>query len=148
MWAFPDRHSATMSEEETVESGKAFLVGTKKDLMEVKRTSVIVDDRVLLVIHHQGVFYAMDQHCYREYFLYWNFSTGWCASCFFFCMFICLFLEFSLTKRKDDWIGWMLYNMLYCVHISLCISNLVAPWRILCFSLNLTRLECQLGLRG
>ncbi|XP_060790970.1 Rieske domain-containing protein [Neoarius graeffei] len=54
-----------MSQEETVESGSLFLVGNKKDLIEAKRTSVTVGDRVVAVIHHQGVFYAMDQHCYH-----------------------------------------------------------------------------------
>lgn len=55
-----------MSEEETVESGISHLVGKKKDLIEAKRTSITVGDRVLLIIYHQEVFYAMDQHCYRE----------------------------------------------------------------------------------
>ncbi|XP_053095973.1 Rieske domain-containing protein [Pangasianodon hypophthalmus] len=54
-----------MSEEATVESGRSFLVGNKKDLIEAKRTSVTLGDRVVVVIHHQGVFYAMDQHCYH-----------------------------------------------------------------------------------
>ncbi|KAI5091462.1 Rieske domain-containing protein, partial [Silurus meridionalis] len=54
-----------MSKEETVESGKPFLVGNKKDLIETKRTSITVGERVLLIIHHEGVFYALDQHCYH-----------------------------------------------------------------------------------
>ncbi|XP_053504627.1 Rieske domain-containing protein isoform X2 [Ictalurus furcatus] len=50
-----------MSEEETV----PFLVANKKELIEAKRTSITVGDRVIVVIHHQGVFYAMDAHCYH-----------------------------------------------------------------------------------
>lgn len=55
-----------MSEEETVDSGSLHLVGKKKDLVEAKNTSITVGARVLLVIHHKGDFYALDQHCYRE----------------------------------------------------------------------------------
>ncbi|XP_060747772.1 Rieske domain-containing protein [Tachysurus vachellii] len=60
-----NRLSATMSEKEPADSGKSCLVGKKENLIEAKRTSVTVGDRVVVVIYHQGVFYAMDQHCYH-----------------------------------------------------------------------------------
>ncbi|KAF5893981.1 Rieske domain-containing protein-like, partial [Clarias magur] len=54
-----------MSKEETAESCKSFLVGTKKDLVDAKRTSFTVEDRNLAIFYHQGVFYALDQQCYH-----------------------------------------------------------------------------------
>ncbi|TSK72109.1 Rieske domain-containing protein [Bagarius yarrelli] len=54
-----------MSEKDPFESGKSFLVGKKEELAESKRTSIMVADRFVVIIYHQGVFYAMDQHCYH-----------------------------------------------------------------------------------
>ncbi|XP_062867450.1 Rieske domain-containing protein [Trichomycterus rosablanca] len=54
-----------MTPVETGEPGSSFLVGKKKDLIQAKRTNITVGERDILVIHHQGVFYAMDQHCYH-----------------------------------------------------------------------------------
>lgn len=66
MWTLPNRLSAAMSEKIPVGAGKSCLVGKKEDLIKAKRTSVSIADRFVVVIYHQGVFYAMDQHCYRK----------------------------------------------------------------------------------
>ncbi|XP_076851009.1 Rieske domain-containing protein [Brachyhypopomus gauderio] len=55
----------TMTTEETGGSVESFLVGKEKDLVQAKRTTITVGDRDILVIYHQGTFYAMDHHCYH-----------------------------------------------------------------------------------
>lgn len=86
-----------MSKEETAESCKSFLVGTKKDLIEAKRTSFTVDDRNLAIFYHQGVFYALDQQCYREYFLFWNLFS--------------LYSKFPLADMRHDLYSYSLSEM-------------------------------------
>ncbi|XP_010879143.1 Rieske domain-containing protein [Esox lucius] len=41
------------------------LVGRKEDLIKAKRSFRTLEGRDVLVIHHQGTFYAMDFHCYH-----------------------------------------------------------------------------------
>lgn len=124
MWDLINRRSATMSEKEPADSGKSCLVGKKEDLIEAKRASVTVGDRVVVVIYHQGVFYAMDQHCYRkenETLCVCVFFTGRCASSSIF-IFSPLFLKFSSTKisKTKEWFEGFT-ALLYCVYISLCL---------------------------
>uniref|UniRef100_A0A4W4G422 Rieske domain-containing protein n=1 Tax=Electrophorus electricus TaxID=8005 RepID=A0A4W4G422_ELEEL len=54
-----------MATEKMEESVKRFFVGKEKDLIQAKRKNITVGDRDLLIIYHQGMFYAMDQHCYH-----------------------------------------------------------------------------------
>ena len=42
-------------------------MGKKDELIEAKRTFRTLDGRDILIIHHQGAFFAMDSYCYREY---------------------------------------------------------------------------------
>lgn len=45
--------------------GEAHLVGTREELIEAKRSFRTLAGRDVLVIYHQGTFYAMDFHCYH-----------------------------------------------------------------------------------
>ncbi|XP_022532319.1 Rieske domain-containing protein isoform X2 [Astyanax mexicanus] len=54
-----------MATEENGDSSRCFLVGKKTDIIEAKRINLTVGDRDIIVIHHQGTFYSMDQHCYH-----------------------------------------------------------------------------------
>lgn len=54
-----------MEEEEQPRTGRYF-VGKKDELIKAKRTVATVGGRDILVIHHQGVFYALDCYCYRK----------------------------------------------------------------------------------
>ncbi|CAL1608590.1 unnamed protein product [Knipowitschia caucasica] len=40
-------------------------VGELEDLISAKRTVVTVEGRDILIIHHQGEFYAIDTYCYH-----------------------------------------------------------------------------------
>ncbi|KAL0977786.1 hypothetical protein UPYG_G00161170 [Umbra pygmaea] len=40
-------------------------VGRKEDLIKDKRSFRTVEGRDILVLHHQGIFYALDFHCYH-----------------------------------------------------------------------------------
>lgn len=42
-------------------------MGKKDELIEAKRSFRTLEGRDILIIHHQGVFYALDSYCYREY---------------------------------------------------------------------------------
>lgn len=42
-------------------------VGKKDELVKAKHTVVTAGGRDILVIHHRGVFYALDCYCYRKY---------------------------------------------------------------------------------
>lgn len=44
-------------------------VGRKDELIEAKRSFRTIEGRDVLIIHHQGVFYAIDCYCYREYWI-------------------------------------------------------------------------------
>lgn len=48
-------------------AGGPQFVGKKDELIEVKRSFRTINGRDILVIHHQGVFYALDSYCYRKY---------------------------------------------------------------------------------
>ncbi|CAG01403.1 unnamed protein product, partial [Tetraodon nigroviridis] len=53
--------------EEGGQPGKGpHLVGKKDDLIKAKNTVVTAGGRDLLVVHHQGVFYALDCYCYHS----------------------------------------------------------------------------------
>ncbi|CAL8338048.1 unnamed protein product [Lota lota] len=45
--------------------GEAHFVGTREELIEAKRSVRTLAGRDVLVIYHQGTFYAMDSHCYH-----------------------------------------------------------------------------------
>lgn len=47
-------------------AGGPHFVGKKDELIEAKRSFRTLGDRDVLIIHHQGVLYAMDSYCYRE----------------------------------------------------------------------------------
>ncbi len=55
-----------MEDKEQPKGGPHF-VGKKDELIEAKRSFRTIEGRDVLIIHHQGVFYAMDSYCYREY---------------------------------------------------------------------------------
>lgn len=55
-----------MQEKEQPTGGPHF-VGKKDELIEAKRSFRTVEGRDILIIHHQGAFYAIDSYCYREY---------------------------------------------------------------------------------
>ncbi|XP_077386311.1 Rieske domain-containing protein [Festucalex cinctus] len=42
-----------------------YFVGKKEDLMKAKRTFKTLEDRDVLIIYHQGGFYALDYYCYH-----------------------------------------------------------------------------------
>ncbi|KAM6980661.1 Rieske domain-containing protein [Aplochiton taeniatus] len=45
--------------------GGPHLVGRREDLIEAKRSFRTLEGKDILVIYHQGVFYALDFHCYH-----------------------------------------------------------------------------------
>ncbi|XP_005918722.1 Rieske domain-containing protein [Haplochromis burtoni] len=53
-----------MEENEQSARGLHF-VGKKDELIEAKRSFRSIEDRDILIIYHQGVFYAMDSYCYH-----------------------------------------------------------------------------------
>ncbi|XP_006784629.1 Rieske domain-containing protein [Neolamprologus brichardi] len=53
-----------MEENEQSARGLHFM-GQKDELIEAKRSFRTIDDRDILIIYHQGVFYAMDSYCYH-----------------------------------------------------------------------------------
>lgn len=55
-----------MEGKEQPEGGPHF-VGKKDELIEAKRSFRTFEGRDVLVIYHEGVFYAMDSYCYREH---------------------------------------------------------------------------------
>lgn len=48
-------------------SGGSYFVGKREELIAAKRSCRKIDDRDILVIHHQDAFYAIDSYCYREF---------------------------------------------------------------------------------
>lgn len=48
-------------------AGGFHLVGKKDELIEAKQSFRTLEGRDILIIYHQGAFYAMDSYCYREY---------------------------------------------------------------------------------
>lgn len=48
-------------------AGGPHFVGKKDELIEAKLSFKTINGRDILVIHHLGVFYAMDSYCYRKY---------------------------------------------------------------------------------
>lgn len=47
-------------------AGGPHFVGKKDELIEAKRSVRTLGDRDVLIIHHQGVLYAMDSYCYHS----------------------------------------------------------------------------------
>ena len=48
-------------------AGDLHFVGKKDELIEAKRSCRTIEGRDVLIAYHQGVFYAVDAYCYREY---------------------------------------------------------------------------------
>lgn len=48
-------------------TGGLHFVGKKDDLVAAKRSFRTLEDRDVLIVSHEGVFYALDSYCYREY---------------------------------------------------------------------------------
>ncbi|XP_059185845.1 Rieske domain-containing protein [Centropristis striata] len=46
-------------------TGGPYFVGKKDELIEANRSFRTLEDRDILVIHHQGNFYAIDSYCYH-----------------------------------------------------------------------------------
>ncbi|XP_061788686.1 Rieske domain-containing protein [Nerophis lumbriciformis] len=46
-------------------AGEQHLVGKKEELIEAKRTFRTLEGRDVLIIYHQGGFYALDSYCYH-----------------------------------------------------------------------------------
>ncbi|KAM8867324.1 Rieske domain-containing protein [Synchiropus picturatus] len=42
-----------------------YFVGKREDVMEARRVFKTVNDRDVLIIYHEGEFYAMDSYCYH-----------------------------------------------------------------------------------
>ncbi|KAJ0069049.1 hypothetical protein NL108_016648 [Boleophthalmus pectinirostris] len=49
----------------SVEGEQLHFVGTKEDLVSAQKTVVSLDGRDVLIVHHQGEFYAIDCYCYH-----------------------------------------------------------------------------------
>lgn len=64
-------------EEKEQPTGGPHFVGKKDELIEAKRSFRTLEGRDILVIHHQGVFYALDSYCYREYSYRYYMSLKW-----------------------------------------------------------------------
>ncbi|XP_044027159.1 Rieske domain-containing protein isoform X1 [Siniperca chuatsi] len=47
-------------------TGGPHFVGKKDELIEAKHSFRTLEGRDILIIHHQGVFYAMDSYCYHS----------------------------------------------------------------------------------
>lgn len=54
-------------EETEQPAGGPYFVGKRDELIEAKRSFRTLEGRDILVIHHQGAFFAIDCYCYREY---------------------------------------------------------------------------------
>ncbi|XP_008278741.1 Rieske domain-containing protein-like [Stegastes partitus] len=52
-------------EEKKQPTGGPYFVGKKDELIEAKRSVRTLEDRDVLIIHQQGVFYALDSYCYH-----------------------------------------------------------------------------------
>ncbi|XP_036385943.1 Rieske domain-containing protein [Megalops cyprinoides] len=52
-----------MSAEESGE--EPYFIGRKEDIIQAKRVTKFLNGRDILVVHHDGKFYAMDEHCYH-----------------------------------------------------------------------------------
>ncbi|XP_023145067.1 Rieske domain-containing protein [Amphiprion ocellaris] len=52
-------------EENEQPTGGPYFVGKKDELIEAKRSFRTLEDRDIVIIHHQGVFYALDSYCYH-----------------------------------------------------------------------------------
>ena len=48
-------------------TGGPHFVGTKDELIAAKRSFRTLEGRDILIVYEQGVFYALDSYCYREY---------------------------------------------------------------------------------
>ncbi|XP_030623876.1 Rieske domain-containing protein [Chanos chanos] len=54
-----------MSGEKKEGAPSSYFIGKKEDLIQAKRITTTIDGRDILVVFHQGIFYAMDQYCYH-----------------------------------------------------------------------------------
>ncbi|KAJ8338742.1 hypothetical protein SKAU_G00355280 [Synaphobranchus kaupii] len=52
-------------EENSDEAPASYFIGKKKDIIKAKRVSKFMNGRDVLVLYHEGKFYAMDAHCYH-----------------------------------------------------------------------------------
>ncbi|CAJ1051503.1 Rieske domain-containing protein [Xyrichtys novacula] len=52
-------------EEKEQPTGGPYFVGKKDELIQAKRSFRTIEGRDILIIHHQGVFYALDSYCYH-----------------------------------------------------------------------------------
>ncbi|XP_041672759.1 Rieske domain-containing protein [Cheilinus undulatus] len=52
-------------EEKEQPAGGLYFVGKKDELIQAKRSFRTLEGRDILIIYHQGVFYAMDSYCYH-----------------------------------------------------------------------------------
>lgn len=57
-------------------TGGSYFVGTREELIAAKRSFRTLEGRDILVVYHQGVFYALDFHCYREHRGCWGGGGG------------------------------------------------------------------------
>lgn len=55
-----------MEEKEQPTAGLHF-VGKKDELIEAKRSFRTIEGRDILIVSHEGIFYALDSYCYRKY---------------------------------------------------------------------------------
>lgn len=62
----PNVSHRAMQEKEQPAGGPHF-VGKKDELIAAKRSCRTLEGRDVLIVHQQGVFYALDSYCHREY---------------------------------------------------------------------------------
>ncbi len=53
-------------EDVTAASRHTHFIGKKENIIQARRVVKSVGERDVLVIYHQGDFYAIDVHCYRK----------------------------------------------------------------------------------
>lgn len=54
------------SAETTTAADGAYCFGKREDIIQVKRVVKLVNGRDIVVLYHEGEFYALDVHCYRK----------------------------------------------------------------------------------
>jgi len=52
--------------EEVAAASKHYFIGKKENIIQTRRVLLSVGGRDVLVMHHQGGFYAIDARCYRK----------------------------------------------------------------------------------
>lgn len=54
------------SAETSTDTDGTYCFGKKEDIIQAKRVVKLVNGRDIVVLYHDGEFYALDVHCYRK----------------------------------------------------------------------------------